>query len=113
VFQASLFVVFTMYGGGFATIPAFLAGHLRTAERGRHPRALLAAWSVAAIAGPVIITELSNRAKASLPTGADRVTIYDVPLQVLAALLAIGFVLTLLVRPLGVRTAGASSDFRR
>jgi hypothetical protein len=34
-------------------------------------------------------------------------------LQVLAALLAIGFVLTLLVRPLGVRTAGGSSDFRR
>ena len=64
--------------------------------------ALLTAWSVAAVVGPVIITELSNRAKAALPPGADRVNIYDQPLQVLAGLLAVGFVLTLLVRPLKV-----------
>ncbi len=38
VFQASLFVVFTMYGGGFATIPAFLADIFGPAERRRHPR---------------------------------------------------------------------------
>ena len=62
--------------------------------------ALLTAWSAAAVAGPVIITELSNRAKAALPPGAERVHIYDTPLQVLAALLAVGFVLTLLVKPL-------------
>ena len=62
--------------------------------------ALLTAWSAAAVAGPVIITELSNRAKAALAPGAERVHIYDTPLQVLAALLAVGFVLTLLVKPL-------------
>jgi hypothetical protein len=57
----------------------------------------------------MIITELSNRAKAALPPGADRVNIYDTPLQVLAGLLAVGFVLTLLVRPLraNARSAGA------
>ena len=44
------------------------------------------------MAGPVIITELSNRAKAALPAGGDRVHIYDTPLQVLAGLLAVGFV---------------------
>jgi hypothetical protein len=48
----------------------------------------------------VIITELSNRAKGALAPGADRIHIYDTPLQVLAGLLAVGFVLTLLVRPL-------------
>jgi MFS family permease len=100
LFQASLFVVFTMYGGGFATIPAFLADIFGPQNVGAIHGALLTAWSVAAIAGPVIITELSNRAKAALPPGADRVNIYDVPLQVLAGLLAVGFVLTLLVRPL-------------
>jgi hypothetical protein len=62
--------------------------------------ALLTAWTAA-----VIITELSNRAKAALPPGADRVNIYDTPLQVLAGLLAVGFVLTLLVRPLRWRTS--------
>jgi hypothetical protein len=61
--------------------------------------AVLTAWSAAAVAGPFIITELSNRAKAALQPGASKVHIYDTPLEVLAALLAIGFVLTLMVRP--------------
>ena len=100
LFQAALFVVFTMYGGGFATIPAFLADIFGPQNVGAIHGALLTAWSAAAVAGPVIITELSNRAKAALPAGADRIHIYDTPLQVLAALLAVGFVLTLLVRPL-------------
>ncbi len=100
VFQASLFTVFTMYGGGFATIPAFLADIFGPDNVGAIHGALLTAWSAAAVVGPVIITELSSRAKAALPPGADRIHIYDTPLQVLAGLLAVGFVLTLLVRPL-------------
>ena len=100
VFQVSLFAVFTMYGGGFATIPAFLADIFGPENVGAIHGALLTAWSAAAVAGPVIITELSNRAKGALAPGADRIHIYDTPLQVLAGLLAVGFVLTLLVRPL-------------
>jgi MFS family permease len=108
-FLAALFIVFTMYGGGFATIPAFLADIFGPQNVGAIHGALLTAWSAAAIVGPMIITELSNRAKAALPPGADRVNIYDTPLQVLAGLLAVGFVLTLLVRPLraNARSAGA------
>ena len=107
LFQISLFIVFTMYGGGFATIPAFLADIFGPQNVGAIHGAVLTAWTAAAIVGPVIITELSNRAKAALPPGADRVNIYDTPLQVLAGLLAVGFVLTLLVRPLraGARPA--------
>jgi len=100
VFELCLFVVFTMYGGGFATIPAFLADIFGPDNVGAIHGALLTAWSVAAVAGPVIITELSNRAKAALAPGANRIHIYDTPLQVLAGLLAVGFLLTLLVRPL-------------
>ena len=77
-----------------------MAVHVRPGKRRRDSRGAATAWSAAAIAGPVIITELSNRAKAALPPDADRIHIYDTPLQVLAALLAVGFVLTLLVRPL-------------
>jgi len=106
LFEASLFVVFTMYGGGFATIPAFLADIFGPENVGAIHGAVLTAWSAAAVAGPVIITELSNRAKAALPPGADRIHIYDRPLQVLAALLVVGFVLTLLVRPLRAAAAG-------
>jgi MFS family permease len=100
VFLASLFVVFTMYGGGFATIPAFLADLFGAENVGAIHGALLTAWSAAAVAGPLIITELSNQAKAALAPGASRIHIYDRPLEVLAGLLAVGFVLTLLVRPL-------------
>jgi MFS family permease len=99
-FQASLFVVVSMYGGGFATIPAFLADIFGPNNVGAIHGVVLTAWSAAAIAGPVIVTELSNRAKAALVPGASHVHIYDSPLQVLAGLLAVGFVLTLLVRPL-------------
>jgi MFS family permease len=100
VFLACLFTVFTMYGGGFATIPAFLADIFGPANVGAIHGATLTAWSAAAVAGPVIITELSNRAKAGLEAGASKVHVYDTPLEVLAALLALGFVLALSVRPL-------------
>ena len=100
LFEASLLVVFTMYGGGFATIPAFLADLFGARNVGAIHGALLTAWSAAAVAGPVIITELSNRAKAALAPGASRIHIYDRPLAVLATLLAVGFLLTLLVKPL-------------
>jgi len=99
IFETALLVVFTMYGGGFATIPAFLADMFGTDNVGAIHGVLLTAWSAAAIAGPVIITQLSSRAKAGLAPGASKIHIYDQPLEVLAALLAVGFVLTMLVRP--------------
>jgi MFS family permease len=100
LFQIALYIVFTMYGGGFSTIPAFLADMFGPNNVGAIHGAILTAWSTAAIAGPVIITRLSDSAKAALVPGASKVHIYDQPLQVLAYLLAVGFVLTLLVRPL-------------
>jgi MFS family permease len=98
-FQAALFVIFSMYGGGFATIPAFLADMFGPENVGAIHGALLTAWSAAAIAGPMIITEVSARAKATLAAGSSKIHIYDNPLQILAALLALGFVLAILVRP--------------
>ena len=112
LFQVALFVIFTMYGGGFATIPAFLADIFGPENVSAIHGALLTSWSAAAVAGPVIITELSNRARAALPEGADRIHIYDTPLQVLAGLLAVGFVLTLIVRPLRPTRVPAGADMR-
>jgi MFS family permease len=106
-FLVCLLTVFTMYGGGFATIPAFLADLFGTANVGAIHGALLTAWSVAAVTGPVIITELSARARAALAPGASALHIYDRPLQLLATLLALGFVLTLFVRP--VRPAAGAA----
>jgi MFS family permease len=100
LFLASWSIIYTMYGGGFATIPAFLADIFGPENVGAIHGVILTAWSAAAIVGPVIITELSNRAKAALAPGASRVHIYDSPLEVLAAGLALGLVLTMLIRPL-------------
>jgi MFS family permease len=105
-FLLCLLTVFTMYGGGFATIPAFLADLFGTANVGAIHGALLTAWSVAAVVGPVIITELSDRARAALGQGASKVHIYDQPLTLLAGLLALGFVLTLLVKPVSAPPGG-------
>jgi MFS family permease len=99
LFAASLFLLFTMYGGGFATIAAFLADLFGAENVGAIHGAILTASATAAIVGPMIITELSNGAKATLAPGASRIHIYDQPLRVLAVLLAVGLVLTLLVRP--------------
>ena len=99
-FLVCLLTVFTMYGGGFATMPAFLADLFGARNVGAIHGAVLTAWSVAAVMGPVIITELSERARARLAPGAPRVHIYDQPLMLLAGLLAVGLVLTLAVKPL-------------
>jgi len=94
LFESALFIIFTMYGGGFATIPAFLADMFGVENVGAIHGAILTAWSAAAIAGPVIITELS---RGGGTTGLTRN--YDYPLQLLAGMLAVGFLLTLAVRP--------------
>lgn len=102
IFEVALFTIFSMYGGGFATIPAFLADMFGAENVGAIHGAVLTAWSGAAIAGPVIITEISARSRAGLAAGASKIHVYDSPLQILACLLAVGFLLTILVRP--VRT---------
>ena len=106
LFQVALYTVFTMYGGGFSTIPAFLADMFGPNNVGAIHGAVLTAWSAAAIVGPVIITQLSDSARHALHPGESKVHIYDRPLEVLACMLAVGFLLTALVRPL----AGISSS---
>src|SRR5947207_13851342 len=93
-------LLFSVDCGGFVTRPAFLEDIVGHENGGAIHGALVTSWSGVAGVHPDIITQLSNRAKAGLAAGASKMHVYDTPLQVLAALLAIGFVLTLLVRPL-------------
>jgi MFS family permease len=100
LFQMAMFTIFTMYGGGFATIPAFLADIFGPETVGAIHGAVLTAWSAAAVVGPVIIGALSERSKA-----AGNIHKYDMPLHILAGLLLVGFVLTFFVRPLRIQRA--------
>ncbi|MHC8440934.1 MAG: OFA family MFS transporter [Candidatus Eutrophobiaceae bacterium] len=58
MFYAATMIIFTMYGGGFATIPAYLADIFGTRYVGGIHGRLLTAWSCAGIIGPLIITSL-------------------------------------------------------
>ena len=58
-FYAVTMLIFTMYGGGFATIPAYLADLFGTRYVGGIHGRLLTAWSTAGVLGPVAITEIA------------------------------------------------------
>jgi MFS family permease len=97
LFVGCFCVIASMYGGGFATIPAFLADLFGTQFVGAIHGRLLTAWSTAGIVGPVIVNSLHDLRAGSGNVQTDM--IYGSIFWVLAALLAVGFGATLLVRP--------------
>jgi hypothetical protein len=84
----------SMYGGGFATIPAYLADMFGTAFVGGIHGRLLTAWAAAGIAGPVLVNYIREYQVAHGVTGA---AAYSMTLHIMAALLVIGFICNLLV----------------
>ncbi len=93
-------IILSMYGGGFATVPAYLADMFGTLYVGAIHGFLLTAWSAAGIAGPVIVNYMREF---EIGAGVPRDAVYDVTLYVLAGLLVLGFIANLLVRPVNPR----------
>ncbi len=93
-------VILSMYGGGFATIPAYLADVFGTQFVGAIHGRLLTAWSTSGIVGPFVVTKIRELQAASGVQGAD---LYGRTMYILAAFLAAGFVANLLIRPLARR----------
>jgi MFS family permease len=96
VFVTLFVVILTMYGGGFATIPAYLADVFGTAFVGAIHGRLLTAWATAGILGPVIVNYIREY---QLDHGVARADAYTTTMYILAGLLALGFVCNALVRP--------------
>jgi MFS family permease len=96
VFVAAVCVILTMYGGGFATIPAYLADIFGTQMVGAIHGRILTAWSVAGVAGPMLIAALRQ---AQLGNGVPKSLVYDGTLYIMAGLLAVGLICNLLIRP--------------
>jgi MFS family permease len=96
LFVAAFCVVLSMYGGGFATVPAYLADLFGTQMVGAIHGRLLTAWAAAGVLGPVLVNYLREY---QLSIGVERAAAYDITLYILAGLLALGFVCNLLVRP--------------
>jgi MFS family permease len=97
VFAAAFCLIASMYGGGFATIPAYLADIFGTQFVGAIHGRLITAWSAAGIIGPVIVNYMHDSRKAE---GIPADQIYHPIFYVLAGLLVAGFIANLLIRPL-------------
>jgi MFS family permease len=100
LFVAIFCVILTMYGGGFATIPAYLADLFGTQHVGAIHGRLLTAWSVAGILGPVVVNYIREY---QLGQGVPAYQAYNTTLYILAALLLGGLVCNVLVRPVADR----------
>jgi MFS family permease len=109
-FVACCAVIISMYGGGFATIPAYLRDMFGTLHVSAIHGRLLTAWSVAGVLGPVLVNYIREY---QLKHGVAKADAYSVTMYVMAGLLVVGFVCNLLVRPVSDRVADASEARQR
>ena len=100
VFAAFVCVIASMYGGGFATIPAYLADMFGTLFVGAIHGRLLTAWSTAGILGPVLVNYLHD---ARLAQGITHAHVYDSIFYVLVGMLLIGLIANASIRPVAAK----------
>jgi MFS family permease len=96
LFVSAVCIILSMYGGGFATVPAYLADLFGTQFVGAIHGRLLTAWATAGILGPVVVNYMREY---QLGLGLPREQVYNQTMYILVGMLAIGFVANLLVRP--------------
>jgi MFS family permease len=96
LFVAAFCVILSMYGGGFSTVPAYLADLFGTQNVGAIHGRLLTAWATAGILGPVVVNYMREY---QLGLGIPREQVYNQTMYILIGMLAIGFIANLLIRP--------------
>jgi MFS family permease len=108
LFVGTFCIILSMYGAGFATIPAYLRDMFGTMQVGAIHGRLLTAWSTAAIAGPMLVTTLRESQiaagkAAGLAENIAKANAYNTTMYIMAALLVVGFVCNLLVKPVDAK----------
>ncbi len=96
VFVALSAVILSFYGGGFATIPAYLKDMFGTYQVGAIHGRLLTAWSAAGVAGPLIVNVITESQREAGVQGA---AAYRPSLLVMVGLMVVGFIANFLMRP--------------
>ena len=96
LFVGAFCIILSMYGGGFATVPAYLADMFGTQFVGAIHGRLLTAWSTAGIIGPVVVNYIRE---AQLAAGVPRSHLYDFTMYLLCSMLVIGLICNFLVKP--------------
>jgi MFS family permease len=107
VFVGAVCIILSMYGGGFATVPAYLADVFGTQFVGAIHGRLLTAWSTAGIIGPVVVNYIRE---AQLAAGVPRDHLYDYTLYILASMLVIGLICNYLVKPVDAKWFMSSEE---
>lgn len=97
LFVLAFGIILSMYGGGFATVPAYLADIFGTQFVGAIHGRLLTAWSTAGIIGPVVVNYLREF---QLAAGVPRDQLYNTTMYILAGMLVLGLICNALVKPL-------------
>jgi MFS family permease len=97
LFVSALCIILSMYGGGFATVPAYLADLFGTQMVGAIHGRLLTAWATAGVLGPVVVNYMREY---QLGLGLPREQVYNQTMYILTGMLVIGLVCNLMVRPL-------------
>jgi MFS family permease len=100
LFVGAFALIFTMYGGGFATIPAYLRDIFGVLQVGAIHGRLLTAWSAAAVAGPTLLTYLRAY---QVARGVPKAEAYTTTMYIMASLLVVGFVCNALVTAVDAR----------
>jgi MFS family permease len=93
-------MILTMYGGGFATVPAYLSDIFGTQYVGAIHGRLLTAWSAAGVAGPVLVNYIREY---RIDRGVPASEAYNFTMYLMAGLLVVGFFCNLAVRPVAAR----------
>jgi MFS family permease len=96
LFVGAFCLILSMYGGGFATVPAYLADLFGTQMVGAIHGRLLTAWSTAGILGPVIVNYMRDY---QLNLGIPKSQVYNQTMYILVGMLVIGLVCNLLIKP--------------
>jgi MFS family permease len=96
LFVGAFCVILSMYGGGFATVPAYLADLFGTQMVGAIHGRLLTAWATAGILGPVVVNYMRDY---QLGLGIPREQVYNQTMYILVGMLAVGLLCNLMVRP--------------
>ena len=97
LFVGAFCVILSMYGGGFATVPAYLADIFGTQMVGAIHGRLLTAWATAGVLGPVVVNYMREY---QLGLGIPREQVYNQTMYILVGMLLVGLICNLLVRPL-------------
>jgi len=99
-FVLCFLVIISMYGGGFATVPAYLKDMFGTRYVGAIHGLLLTAWSMAGIFGPALVNYIREY---NVINGVPKAQAYNVTMYIMAGLLVIGFICNLFVRAVNKR----------